>query len=326
MTSEVDPITRQRVVSELYPRLLYAFSDVVCFVQNNPRLVPFLQPLLVLVRILSYACWCVSRHSQGMFDTLFDWALQGHEKTLNQSVRPGLIIILNKSTELVHDALGSPEQATRKILDAYAQSARFKEMQETWAKRNRRVRTAEDLIHCYYYAFTVVSIPTYGSDPPVASQMSEALKELYAKIRGMSEFIRRKRRSCNMDPDVSTFNSYFEYAAGKLARDYKAAVDLHQMQMSSGDSSLPIRFSEHMAQLMSNMSKTRRLDESNKSGGEAQLVEEIIPFIASCIATQVPQIDSSKLLRQRYFTTLAYWTGYLTQERGNQAPDARHYR
>lgn len=235
-----------------------------------------------------------------MFDTLFDWALQGHEKTLNQRVRPGLIIILNKSTELIHDALGSPEQATRKILDAYAQSARFKEMRARWAKRNRRVKTAEDLIHCYYYAFTVVSMPTYGSDPPVASQMAGALKELYAKIRDMSERIRKKRRSCNMDPDVSSFNSYLEYAAGKLARDYTTAVDLHQMQMSSGDWSLPTRFSEHMAQLMANMSRIRRLDESNERGGEAELVEEIIPFIASCIVTQVPQTDSSKFLGKRY--------------------------
>ena len=33
----VAPSTRQIIVTDLYPRLLYTFSDVVCYVTNNPR-------------------------------------------------------------------------------------------------------------------------------------------------------------------------------------------------------------------------------------------------------------------------------------------------
>lgn len=33
----VAPNTRQIIVKDLYPRLLYTFSDVVCYVTNNPR-------------------------------------------------------------------------------------------------------------------------------------------------------------------------------------------------------------------------------------------------------------------------------------------------
>ena len=33
----VHPNSRQTIVKELYPRLMYTFSDVVCFVTNNPR-------------------------------------------------------------------------------------------------------------------------------------------------------------------------------------------------------------------------------------------------------------------------------------------------
>ena len=33
----VHPNSRQIIVKELYPRLLYTFSDVVCYVTNNPR-------------------------------------------------------------------------------------------------------------------------------------------------------------------------------------------------------------------------------------------------------------------------------------------------
>ncbi len=33
----VHPKSREAIVKELYPRLLYTFSDVVCYVTNNPR-------------------------------------------------------------------------------------------------------------------------------------------------------------------------------------------------------------------------------------------------------------------------------------------------
>jgi hypothetical protein len=33
----VAPSTRQIIVKDLYPRLLYTFSDVVCYITNNPR-------------------------------------------------------------------------------------------------------------------------------------------------------------------------------------------------------------------------------------------------------------------------------------------------
>ena len=33
--SHIDSETKKQVVNELYPRLLYAFSDVVCFITTN---------------------------------------------------------------------------------------------------------------------------------------------------------------------------------------------------------------------------------------------------------------------------------------------------
>lgn len=35
--THVDSRTRSTIVKELYPRLLYAFSDVVCYITNNPK-------------------------------------------------------------------------------------------------------------------------------------------------------------------------------------------------------------------------------------------------------------------------------------------------
>ena len=44
--SHVASESRGLIVNELYPRLLYAFSDVVCFITNNPRSVFALSSVL----------------------------------------------------------------------------------------------------------------------------------------------------------------------------------------------------------------------------------------------------------------------------------------
>lgn len=37
INSEVEPGTRKKVVKLVYPRVLYAFSNVVCFITSNAR-------------------------------------------------------------------------------------------------------------------------------------------------------------------------------------------------------------------------------------------------------------------------------------------------
>lgn len=63
---------RRNHVNQSYPKLVYLFSDVVCFVtQSNWREKQFL-------------------------DTLIDWASQGSANIVNQGIKPKLVIIFNK--------------------------------------------------------------------------------------------------------------------------------------------------------------------------------------------------------------------------------------
>ncbi|KAK6208479.1 hypothetical protein LQW54_006825 [Pestalotiopsis sp. IQ-011] len=112
----IDSSTRQIVVKSLYPRLLYSFSDVVCFVTNNSRHV-----------------------NMGLLLNMFKWAKEGHEKTLNQRVRPGLIIVLNKMNAGTHDALASVNQATKSLLGNFERSTRFNELQQRWRSRGKEI-------------------------------------------------------------------------------------------------------------------------------------------------------------------------------------------
>ncbi|KAL9038723.1 MAG: hypothetical protein Q9214_005168, partial [Letrouitia sp. 1 TL-2023] len=59
----IDNKTRQSIVTDLYPRFLYTFSDVVCFITNNSK---------------------PPRATEAELIYLFEWAAKGHERTRNQ--------------------------------------------------------------------------------------------------------------------------------------------------------------------------------------------------------------------------------------------------
>ena len=72
--------TRDFAVANLYPRLLFSFSDTVVFVLRNPRVV------------------------ESVFTLLLEWASAALESASNQPVLPAAIIALN-ATEINVDPL-----------------------------------------------------------------------------------------------------------------------------------------------------------------------------------------------------------------------------
>ncbi|KAK5656422.1 hypothetical protein OQA88_4803 [Cercophora sp. LCS_1] len=259
---QVGPDTRRVIVKNLYPRLLYAFSDVVCFVTNN------------------------SRVAQKILEDMFDWAKDGHEKTLNQRVRPGLIIILNKMSHDSQNAMVDVQTATQRLLDSFQNSTRYAELKKRWTARGREITCAADLILCYYHDFRVISIPTYvPMSPTTAKKISDQIKILYGEIRSMSYRIRTKRVALNMNYDVTSLSSYLLQSVTSLSKAVQNTLDFHRL--ADGDSSLPRRFSEHLLQLLSNMVKLRKLDTAQDVGGECQLIKDLVPYIASCIVAIV---------------------------------------
>ncbi|KAI0973070.1 hypothetical protein F4678DRAFT_37931 [Xylaria arbuscula] len=270
----VDSNTRTVVVKSLYPRLLYSFSDVVCFVTNN------------------------SRSSQNILQEMFKWAKEGHEKTLNQRVRPGLIIVLNKMADGSHDALASVNRATMRLLENFEQSTRFSELQMKWRSRGKEIQTAEELILCYYDSFRVISIPQYtATSPATVKKTSDQIKTLYEEISRMSELIRMKRQLLNMELDVASLNAYLKQALINLGRDHQSTIDFHRL--SDGDYSLPRRFSEHLVHVMASVAKQRNFDTSQATGGEVSLVSQMTPYIAACIVAQIENHESPDEAQKR---------------------------
>ena len=81
---------RRTAVQTLYPRFLYIFSDVICYVTRNHK------------------AWADSTLR------LLEWSMVGAQSTINQYALPALIIILNGSTlENENWISGDPEAATK---------------------------------------------------------------------------------------------------------------------------------------------------------------------------------------------------------------------
>jgi hypothetical protein len=130
--------TRQFAASQLYPRILFAFSDVVVFVHRNPRAI------------------------EGVLERLLDWGSVAIETTYNQPILPYAIVALN-ATELdidpeMWDVQTSTQSLLGSLLNTIDKNVTFSKYAELWRKRGRKIDTVEDLMLCYYSALRVRSL------------------------------------------------------------------------------------------------------------------------------------------------------------------------
>ncbi|KAF5010278.1 hypothetical protein FDECE_3563 [Fusarium decemcellulare] len=264
--SSVHTTTRNKVVQHLYPRLLYAFSDVVCYVTNNGR-------------------------TSGVFlPQLIEWAKEGYERIHNQRFRPALIIILNKDDD-DDDEVGG---ATEELLRSFERTQEYRTLRAELIERENRVENASDLLKCYYSYFRVIIIPSLRRDssPAHATSVSRHIKLLYATIQKAARDIRREKEDKGAEADLSMLDSYLNRSLDTLAKDYRSSLDFHSV--TKDDSPIPTNFRQHMAAAMFGLSQVRRLHESQDSSGELELVEDFTPFVAACIAAQLPWNSSQE--------------------------------
>ncbi|KAF5534140.1 calcium-independent phospholipase A2, partial [Fusarium phyllophilum] len=231
--------------------------------------------------------------------TMFDWAKDGHDRTLNQRVRPGLIIVLNKTRMATHKSPSSAEKDTNDLLRSFEDSKRFQELQHKWKVRGRDIETAGELIQCYYEDFRVLTIDDFiPNSPAIVESIFDQIKTLYGEIVSMSERIRGQRKSCNLDLDTSSLSAYLNRSAVALGKDCQNSLDFHQL--SDGDMAPPRRFSEHLAQLMARMAKMRHFDTTDEVNGETKMILEMTPYIAACIVAQInPNLDQKQQQKRK---------------------------
>ncbi|KAI4192229.1 MAG: hypothetical protein LQ346_004408 [Caloplaca aetnensis] len=251
------PKSREIVVNQLYPRLLYTFSDVVCYVTNNPRA------------------------TETELDHLFQWASIGHDRTVNQAVRPGLIIVINKDAPDSDERWLDVDYATNELLRHLELSTKFEDLKEQWRLRGSCISTAKDLILCYYDSFRIICIPSLT--PETTHEITIQFSKLYREIRDTSRRLRSKRIRAQMNLDVRSFCNYVEHVYNRLARDMLSSVDFHYL--ASRNATRPIKFRDHVVALMVKLKEDEENVDPPCDVKETELIKRVIPFLASCIAS-----------------------------------------
>ncbi|KAM5380846.1 hypothetical protein ACJZ2D_003370 [Fusarium nematophilum] len=272
----VNQETRKHVVENLFPRLLYAYSDVICFVADN------------------------ARKSNEFLKRLITWAQEGHDRILNQRILPALIIVLNK--DIVSDYYdGAGRDPAAGLLGSYERTEHFRHLQAVWRERGQIVDTAKELLLCYYSSLNVVVIPALAqrSPPSTATSVYRCIGDLYETIQEESRLMQDMKKRRNVKLNVSMLDSHLCRALEVLGMDHLAALDLHLV--TSEDSAHPKTFSDHVAttlyRLINVHIREREAgDETRELANEQPLVKAFTPYLAACIVAQLPEnVDQETL-------------------------------
>ncbi|KAK7557627.1 hypothetical protein IWX91DRAFT_110775 [Phyllosticta citricarpa] len=251
-----DCSSREAAVAQLYPRLLYTFSDVVVFVLKNHRVV------------------------ENVLEKLVAWAAAALETSSNQPVLPHAILALNAEDYNINESLWEVEAATADMLKSLAktvdQNRTFKQAAQYWLERDRKIETVEQLMLCYYGSIQVIRIPKQGRPQLIQRQVGT----LHNAIREACLAARHQRADLRMLLDVNEFQCYLECAFDHFARELYKPFDF--VQASRLHSPIPFSFGGNILKLALKMAELWR-DKTNAK----QIFDEIRYVVASAIMFDV---------------------------------------
>ncbi|KAH0556974.1 hypothetical protein GP486_005239 [Trichoglossum hirsutum] len=254
-----DPSSRQYIVKHLFPRFLYTFSDVVCYVTEN------------------------ARTTEQEIEDLIGWASMGHRMTVNQRIKPSLIIVTNKDTRPGATEWCDVDYATGKQIDKLNIAFdRFSRLRDKWMERGKELKSTKDLILCYYDSFRVICIPSLVAVP--SGIIARQYEKLYAEIQLASQTIRTKRQDRGMKLDIESFSFYTQHAFELFSKNLGHTFDFRNV--GGRLASIPEDFSDHLVNLLVRLKDRQESPAETTVGQEVATLKKFIPFLASCLALE----------------------------------------
>lgn len=224
---------REFAVSNLYPRILYAFSDCIVFVLKNPK---------------TFQSVALTK--------LLDWAAVAMERSVNRATRPHCVVVLNASDVGVRNEEWDMEWATKNLL-AGVQDAldpergvpRFRMLADRWRHLGKRIDTAEDLIMCFYSSFRVIRIPSTPHYRAIDGQLRKLDNAIRETCRLSTDAKRRARMSLTAEEQQVYLSQCFDHYATRL----DTAFDFTQVALR--DRPIAQGFDRHALEFVITLSK-----------------------------------------------------------------------
>ncbi|KAI8626701.1 hypothetical protein F5Y19DRAFT_445247 [Xylariaceae sp. FL1651] len=250
---------RDAVVVDLFPKLLYTFSDVVAYTLKEARTLESIATKY-----------------------LIPWAAESIYKSLNQAVRPHVIIILNAVNPNLPKADWGIKQSTEKYIGALDIGFQHDPYLEALAvglsqDAGISIKTIDGLLKHYYSSVTVVLIPEKGHH----NLMNEQVRKLYTVIKDKSEMAQKGKAAARMLLDAERLNQFLALAFDHFSQYADKPFDF--MNESLRQNPLPGTFGGNFVQLA--LAAQRVGD--RRSGGPirnpAELFDRLLPLISSYI-------------------------------------------
>jgi len=222
-----DTKQREFAVANLYPRLLYTFSDVVVFVLRNPK-----------------------TFQSSVLSRLVDWGVSSLEKSINQPSLPHCLVVLNATEPSANEQIWDTAYATQALLSSVKSSLenvegvpKLRKLAEHWTKLGKNIHTVEDLILQYYSSFQVIRIPT----KPRYMLIDQQIGRLHdAIVQGCQKSFYAKRKA-RMLTNADELHAYFE--AGFSHFTTHLDLPFNFVEVSLKQNPIPSDFGGHILQL-----------------------------------------------------------------------------
>ncbi|KAI0005731.1 FabD/lysophospholipase-like protein [Xylariaceae sp. FL0662B] len=268
---------REFAVSQLYPRILYTFSDVVIFVLRNPR-----------------------SFESTVLDKLIRWGSASIDKSLNQPVLPHAIIVFNATDVIVDEREWDVAEATRLLMSeiqgAITREPALQEYVQTWRKRGKTINSTKDLLECYYAAVNVIRIPYKGS----YMLMSEQVGKLSELIKERCKAAYLKKRQARMLASTEKLQFYLQAAYDHFTAGLNKPFDFVKETLRHSPASR--NFEGNILNLA--LSIKDRSTNMLLRGNAEPIFRAMGPMIASCVMLDAARQNlpgtASRLLDDRY--------------------------
>ncbi|KAH6613399.1 hypothetical protein F5144DRAFT_616347 [Chaetomium tenue] len=225
--------SRGDFVRDLYPRLLYTFSDVVVYVLG------------------------ASDHKtmQQAMAHLISWADVAVRTSSNQPVLPNAIVVLNSSDQDIPPDLWDVSKSTEKVFEDFNEinyeddADEFVKFAKAWLESGNgtRITTIKDLALRYYSSVQIIRLPNKAQPARMLTQAAQ----LRSCISDASLRARNARLQSRMLLDVEQLQGYFHDALSHFARTLKEPFDF--VQASFRHSPIPADFSGNVLRLALNV-------------------------------------------------------------------------
>ncbi|KAF5717819.1 hypothetical protein FMUND_5550 [Fusarium mundagurra] len=199
------PVDRRTAVKTIYPRFLYIFSDVICYVTRNHR------------------AWAESALR------LLDWSKVGVQNTINQHALPALIIVLNGPTLENEAWLGDDHEV---VTDAFFQAiekeisetTEFRELAQKHGDKTMRQLFARSFSSVYVHYIPLEGFGSLGTSLEIINQTNRLAK----RVRRDAERVQVQRAESWTCFDTTQMCQVVHYAFAHLASGSPEPFDFGQ--------------------------------------------------------------------------------------------------